>query len=63
MVTCAACPQMGAGWGISEVLMERGPWRPLKLQLVPIDLTCIVGPLQKLFYFLSSNPRLLFDCP
>lgn len=45
MVTSAACPEMGARWGITEVLMERGPWRPLKLQLVPIDLTCIVGPL------------------
>lgn len=61
MVTSAACPQMGTGWGITEVLMERGPWRPLKLQLVPVDLACIIGPLQKVFYCLCSNPRLLFD--
>lgn len=63
MATAAACPQVRAGWGITEVLMERGPWRPLKLQLVPIDLSCIIGPLQKVFYCLCSNARLLFDPP
>lgn len=60
-VTSAACPHVGAGWRITEVLMERGLWRPPKLQLVPVDISCIIGHHRKVFCFVVFVATL--GCP